>query len=103
MVNDAGAGNCWRIIHHPPVDQHRSAQRLLYLCWDGKEEKGGEVPSTARLGRLPTGFTSTHFLLVTGSPVRVTRPSAWPALLVLLPFLGARGGADLQGLGLLDW
>ena len=44
-----------------------------------------------------------HFLLVTGSPVHVIRPSAWLAPLVLLPFLCARGGADLQGLGLLDW
>ena len=73
------------------------------LCREGKEETGGEVPATGRPGRLPTGFTSAHFLLATGSPVRVTRPSAWPAPLVLLPFLGAKGGVDLQGLGLLDW
>ena len=62
-----------------------------------------EVPATARPNRLPTGFASAHFLLATGLPVRVTRPFSWPAPLVLLPFLGARGGADLQGLGLLDW
>ena len=103
MVNGVGAGNCRRIIHHLPADQYHPAQRLLYLCRDGKEKKGGEVPATARPCRLPTGFTNAHFLLTTGSPVRVTRPFAWPSPLVLLPFLGARGGDDLQGLGLLDW
>ena len=103
MVNGARAGNCRRIIHHPLVDQHRPAQRLLYLFRDGKEEMGREVPATARLGRLQPRFASTHFLLTTDSPVRVTRPSAWPGPLVLRPFLGIKGGADLQGLGLRDW
>ena len=103
MVNGTGVGKCRRIIHHPPIDQHRPAQRLLYLCRDGKEETGGEVPVTARPGQLPIGFASAHFLLVTGSPVRVTRPFSWPAPLVLLPFLGVKGGSDLLGLGLLDW
>ena len=64
---------------------------------------GGEVPVTARPDRLPTGFSSSHFLLATGLLVRVTQPYAWSASLVLLLFLGARIGADLQGLGLLDW
>ena len=40
-----------RIIHRLPVDLHRPAQRLLYLCWDGHEEMGGEVPVTAWPGR----------------------------------------------------
>ena len=64
---------------------------------------GGEVPATARPDRLPTGFASAHFLLATGLLVRVTQPYAWSAPLVLLLFLGTRIGADLQGLGLLDW
>ena len=103
MVNGAGAGNCRRMTHHPPEDQHRPAQRPLYLCRDGKEEMGWEVLATARPGRLLTGFTGAHFLLATNSPVRVIQPSVWPAPLVLLPFLCAKGGVDLQGLSLLDW
>ena len=103
MVNDTGAGNCQRIAHHLPVDQHRPAQRPLYLCRHGKEGTGEEVPATARLGRLPTGFAGASFPLATGSPVRAIRPSAWPAPLVLLPSLCAMGGADLQELGSLDW
>ena len=102
-VNGAGAVKCRRIIYHLQVDLHRSAQRLLYLCWDGKEEMGGEVPATARPDRLPTKFANANFLLATGLLFRVTRPSAWSVPLILLPFLGARRGADLQGLGLLDW
>ena len=94
-VNDAGAVNCRRIIHHLQVDLHRPAQRLLYLCWEGKEERGGEVPSTTRPGQLPTEFENSDFLLATGSLVRVTRPSAWSVPLVWLPFLGARREADL--------
>ena len=95
MVNGVGAVNCQRIIHHLPVDLRRPAQRLLYLCRDGKVEIGGEVPATARPGRLPTGFASSHFLLATGLLIRVTRPSTWSAPLVLVLFLGARIGADL--------
>ena len=98
-----GAVNCQRIIHHLRVDLHRSAQRLLYLCWDGKEEMGREVPVFARPCRLPTEFANTDFVLATGSLARVTWPSAWSVPLVLLPFLSAKRGADLQGLGLLDW
>ena len=56
---------------------------------------GGEVPATAWPGRLPTGFANAHFLHATSLLVRVTRPSAWSAPLVLLLFLGARIGADL--------
>ena len=102
-VNGAGAVNCRRIIHRLRVDLHRPAQRLLYLCWDGKEEMGREVPATARPDRPPTEFASADFLPTTGSLVRATRPSAWSVPLVLLPFLVVRRGADLQGLGLLDW
>ena len=102
-ANGAGVVNCWRIIHHLWVDLHRSAQRLLYLYWDGKEEIGGEVPTAARPARLPTEFANADFLLATGSLVLVTQPSSWSVPLVWLPFLGARRGADLQGLGLLDW
>ena len=64
---------------------------------------GREVPATSRPGRLLIGFAGAQFPLTTGSPVRVIRPSSWLAPLVLLPSLCAKGGADLQGLGLLDW
>ena len=64
---------------------------------------GGEVPATARPGRLLTRFASAYFLLATGLLARVTRPFAWSAPLVLLLFLGARTEADLQGLSSLDW
>ena len=64
---------------------------------------GGKVPTTTRPSRLPIGFAGAHFLLATGLLVRVTRPSAWSAPLVLLLLLGVKIGADLQGLGLLDW
>ena len=97
MVNGAGAGNCRRIAHHPPVDRYRPAQRPLCLCRDGKEEMDGEILVSARLGRPPTGFAGVHFLPATGSPVRAIWPSAWPA-----PSLSARGGTDPQGLSLLD-
>ena len=64
---------------------------------------GGEVPATARPTRLPTEFANADFILATSSLVHVNKPSAWSVPLVCLPFLGARRGADLQGLGLLDW
>ena len=64
---------------------------------------GGEVPTTARPDRLPTGFASAHFLLATGLLAHVTRPSSWSALLVLLLFLCTRTGVDLQGLSSMDW
>ena len=94
-MNGAGAVNCPRIIHHLPVDLHRQAQQLLYLCWYGQEEMGGEVPMIAR---PPIGFAGAHFLPAVDSPVRIVRPPAWPALLVLLPALGTRGGTGLRGL-----
>ena len=95
MVNGAGAGNCRRIAHHPPVDRYRPAQRPLCLCRDEKEEVGREVLVINRPGRPPTGFASAHFLPTTGSPVRAIRPFSWPAPLVLLPSLSARGGTGL--------
>ena len=101
-VNGVRAVNCRRISHHLPVGLRRSVQRLLYLCWYGQEEMGGEVPLIARLSRLPTGFAGSHFLPAVDSPVRVVRPPAWPALLVLLPALGAREGTGLRGLSSLD-
>ena len=63
---------------------------------------GGEVTETAQPGRPPNEFASVDFLPPMGSLVHVTRPSTWYVPLVLLPFLIARRGADLQGLGLLD-
>ena len=105
MVNDVGAGNYRRIAHHPPIDRYRPAQRPLCLCRDGKEEMGGGGGggfASARPGRPPTGFAGTHFLPTTGSPVRATRLSAWPATLVFLPSLGTRGGTGLQRLSSLD-
>ena len=102
MVNCGGARSCRRITHHRPVDRYRPAQRPLCPCRDGKVEMGREALSIARPGRPPTGFTDARFLPATGSPVRAVRPPAWPAPLVLLPTLGARGGTSLRGLGSLD-
>ena len=102
MVNGAGAGNCRRIAHHLSIDRYRPAQRPLCLCRDRKEEMDGEVLESARPDRPPTGFAGAHFLPTIGSPVLAIRLSAWPAPLVLLPYLGARGGIDLQGLSSLD-
>ena len=102
MVNDAGVGNYQRIAHHPLVYRYCPAQRPLCLCRDGKEEMDGEVLASARPGRLLTRFAGAHFLPTIDSPVRAIRPSAWPAPLVLLPSLGARGGTDPQGLSFLD-
>ena len=102
MENGVGAGNCRRIAHHPPVDRHRPVQRPLFLCRDGKEGAGREVPAIARPDRLPTGFVGAHFPLAIGSPVRPIQPPAWPAPLALFPSLCSRGGANPQGLGSLD-
>ena len=98
MVNDAGEGICQRIIHHPPVGRDRPVQQSLCPCRDGKEERGEEALAIAWPGWLPNGFAGARFLLATGSPVRAVRPLAWPAPLVLLPVLGARGGTGLRGL-----
>ena len=87
MVNGAGAGNCRRVAHHPPVDRHRPGQQPLFLCRDGKEGEGREVPAIARLDRLPTGFVGPHLLLAIDSPIHVIPPPAWPALLALLSSL----------------
>ena len=102
MVNGVRAGNCRRIAHHPPVDRCRPVKQPLCLCRDRKEETGVDVLAIARSGRPPTGFADAHFLLATDSPVRAVRPSVWPALLVLLPSLGAGEGTDLRGLSSLD-
>ena len=101
-VNGAGEGNCRRIAHRLSVDRYRPAQRPLCLCWDGKEEMGGEVPAIARPDWPPTGFAGAHFPPATDSPVRAIWPSAWPAPPVLLPSLGSKGGIGLQGLSSLD-
>ena len=98
----AGAGSCRRITHHRSVDQYHLAQRPPCLCRDGKEEMNGEVLVIARPDRPPTGFADAHFLPATGLPIRAVQPPAWPAPLILLPILGARGGTGLQGLGSLD-
>ena len=69
MVNGVGVGNYRRIARHPPVGRCRSVQGPLYLCWDGKEEIGEEVPATVPPDRPPTGFTGAHFPPITDSPV----------------------------------
>ena len=102
MVNGGGAGSCWWITHHRPVDRYRPAQQPPCLCRDGKEEMGEEVLAIAQPDRPPTGFTGARFLPATGSPVGAVRPPAWLAPLVLFPTLGARGGTGLRGLGSLD-
>ena len=63
------------------------------------EEVGGEVPMISWPGRPPTGFAGASYPPRIDSRVRATRPSAWPAPLVLPPSLGARGGTNLQGEG----
>ena len=102
MVNDTVAGSCRRITHHRSIDRYCPAERLLCLCRDGKEEVGGKALVIGRPGRPPTEFVDARFLPTTGLPVRAVRPLAWPAPLVLLPTLGARGGTGLRGLGSLD-
>ena len=97
-----GEGNCRRIIHHLPAGRYHPAQRPLCPCRDEKEEMGGKALAIARPDRLPTGFAGARFLPITGSPVRVVRPPVWPALLVSLPVLGAKGGTGLRGAGSLD-
>ena len=59
---------------------------------------GEEVLAIARPGWLPTGSSDARFLLAVGSLVRAVRQLARPALLVLFPVLGARGGTGLRGL-----
>ena len=59
---------------------------------------GEEALMIARPGWLSTRFADARFLPATGSPVRAVRPLSWPAPLVLLPALGARGGTGLRGL-----
>ena len=56
----------------------------------------------ARPGWLPTVLAGARFLLATDSSARAVQPSVWPAPLVLLPVLDARGGTDLRGLGSQD-
>ena len=51
----------------------------------------------ARPGWLPTVPAGAHFLIAVDSFVRVVQPSVWPAPLVSLPTLDARGGTDLRG------
>ena len=97
-MNNVGVGNYRRTVRHRSVDGCRPAQRALCLCQDGKEGIGGEFPAVARPDWPPTGFTGAHFLPAIGSPVRVIRPSAGPAPLVLLPSLGTRGGLVFKGL-----
>ena len=51
----------------------------------------------ARPDQLQTVLAGARFLLATDSSVRAVQPSVWPAPLVLLPVLDARGGTDLRG------
>ena len=101
MVNAMGAESCRKITRHPPVGQCRQVQRPPCLYQDEMDEVGGEVLVISRPGRPPTGFVGARYPLAIGSRVHATRPSAWPAPLVLPPSLGARGGTGLQGEGLL--
>ena len=59
---------------------------------------GEEVLAIARPSWLPTGSADARFLLAVGSLVRAARQLSRPALLVLFPVLGARGGTGLRGL-----
>ena len=93
-----------------PKDNSSSAGRstssdaATSLPLSGQEGGNGwKVPATAQPSRLLTGFASAHFLLATGLLICVTRLFSWSAPLVLLLFLGAKIGVDIQGLGLLDW
>ena len=95
MVNAVGAESCRKIIHHPPVGQCPRVQRPPCLYRDEMEEVAEEVLVTYRPGRPPTRFAGARYPPAIGSRVRATRPSAWPAPLVLPPYLGARGGTGL--------
>ena len=92
MVNVVGAESCRKITRHPPVGQYRRVQQPPCLYWDEMEEVGGVI---SRPGWPPIGFAGARYPPVIGSRVRVTRPPAWPAPLVLPPFLGTRGGTGL--------
>ena len=101
MVNVVGVESCRKIIHPPSVGQCRRVQQPPCLYQDEMKEVGGEVPMTYRPSRPPTGLVGARYPPAIGSCVHATRPSAWPAPLVLPPSLGARGGTGLQGEGLL--
>ena len=59
---------------------------------------GEEALAIARPGWLPTGSTDARFLPAASSLVGAVRQLVGPALLVLFPVLGARGGTGLWGL-----
>ena len=90
MVNGVGAESCRKITRHPLVGQCRRVQRPLCLYQDEMEEVGGEVLVISRAGWPPTIFAGAHYHPAIGSRVCATRPSAWPAPLVLPPSLSAR-------------
>ena len=103
MVNVVGAENYRKITRHPSVGSCRWVQRPPCLYRDEIEEVRGEVSVISRPGRPPTGFADTRYPPTIGSRVRVTRPPAWLAPLILPLSLGARGGTSLQGEGLLGF
>ena len=75
---------------------------VVSFPFPGREGEKGQGGSRARPGWLPTGFAGARFFPATGSPVCAVRPPTWPAPLVLPPFLDAREGTGLRGLGSRD-
>ena len=59
---------------------------------------GEEALAIARPDWLSTGSADARFLSAAGLLVHTAQQLAGPALLVLLPVLGARGGTGLRGL-----
>ena len=100
MVNAVGAEICRKITRHPSVSQCHRVQRSPCLYRDEMKEVDEEVPVIFWPGWPLTGFVGAHYPPVIGR-VHATQPPAWPASLVLPPFLGAREGTGLQGEGLL--
>ena len=78
----------------------RAAGSLPLPGWKGGNGRGGSRSCSPR--PASTEFAGAHFLPSTGSPVRAIRRSVEPAPPILLPSLGAKGGAGLQGPGSLD-
>ena len=92
-----------------PEDSSSSASILISsraatsLPLPGRERGNGRGGSRDCLARPASNWVRRHsFSSRNRCAVREVRPPTWPAPLVLLPSLGARGGTGLRGLSSLD-